>query len=136
MKRRSFLSLTLAAASAPTAVVTAVKPLAAYVVDDAPFVVGQVLSVPGKAIDPKELIYKFHRWAITDVTMVRDGGHELEFYEDCPANSVPVPPPPGHYSTCKELGMVIVGTKPQFELTGDVFVDNMDGEDRYGFYLS
>jgi hypothetical protein len=86
-----------------------------------PASLGHVFNVVPMKIDPKGYIYRFTR-SPDDVTLeaVYHGGEPLKYFGDGKPREVPLHPPVGYYSTCRELGMFVIHEPPTKPLLVDL----------------
>jgi hypothetical protein len=118
MNRRNFI---LGSAAALVAAPIAVEAKLSLANDIKPFVVGRVYNIVPMKIDPKGYIYRF-TLSPDDVTLeaVYHGGEPLKYFGDGKPREVPLVPPAGHYSTCRELGMFVIHEPPTKPLLVDL----------------
>lgn len=86
-----------------------------------PWFIGSIYNVVPKKIDPKGFLYRY-TWEPDDVTLeaVYHGGEPLKYYGDGKPREVPLVPPVGYYSTCRELGMFVIHEPPTKPLLVDL----------------
>lgn len=130
MKRRSLLFGSIAAAVAAPIVSSEAK--LSFVYDEIheikSFVIGRAYNISPTKVDLLGFIYRFtHEPGDVELLEVYVGGEPLKYFGDGERSdefSTPtysfLHPPPGHYSTCRELGMFVVNEPPTKPLLVDL----------------